>query len=158
MQRLDVMHPNKCDLIVGPLPLHDNIELVIAGTLERPYMTGRHVLDDFKRVSTMNFGRRHSSHGNSPHTGSRHTEPPLPCSPAMTIRQVLSHSGVYHCEIIFFLRLPESRFSSRTSSVVPYGQRMHYASAAMQLRVIDTVTCGALLMNHSARRENIKLL
>jgi len=28
----------------------------------------------------------------------------------------------------------------------------------MQLLVIDTVMCGALLMNHSASRENIKLL
>src|SRR5215813_15496465 len=84
VQRLDVMHPNKCDLIVGPLPLHDNIKLVVTGALERPDMTDRHVLDDFERVSTMDFGKRHSSHGNSPHTGSRsrgpgHTSRPLPC-------------------------------------------------------------------------------
>src|SRR5215475_12435656 len=122
MQRLDVMHPNKCDLIVGPLPLHDNIELVVAGTLERPYMTGRHVLDDFKRVSTMNFGKRHSSHGilRTPVAAARaqatqgatslfarndNTAGPLP------LRRV-------HCEIIFFRRLPESRFSSRKSKFV----------------------------------------
>ena len=43
--------------------------------------------------------------------------------------------------------------------MVSYAQRVpDYASAAMPLLVIDTVTCGALLMNHSAGRENIKLL
>src|SRR6185436_19183131 len=79
MQHLDVMHPSEQDLIVGPLPLHDNIKLVVAGTLERPYLAGRQVLDDFERVYTMNFGKSRPCYRNSAH--GRH---PLPvvCSQA----------------------------------------------------------------------------
>src|SRR3954454_3862739 len=62
MQSLDVTYPSEQDLIVGPLALHDDIKLVVAGTLELPYVTGRHVLDDFERVSTMTFGRSQSCH------------------------------------------------------------------------------------------------
>jgi hypothetical protein len=39
-----------------PTSPHDCNKLVLAGTLERPRVTGRNVLDQFERVSPMYFG------------------------------------------------------------------------------------------------------
>src|SRR5690349_22003689 len=46
----------------GPLPFYDRNKLVLAGTLERPRVTGRNVLDHFERVSDRKSTRLNSSH------------------------------------------------------------------------------------------------
>src|SRR5271154_6495859 len=50
MQRLDLAHPGEGDLIIGPAAGDDDRDLVFAGTLERPAVAGRHVLDDVERA------------------------------------------------------------------------------------------------------------
>src|SRR5882757_624608 len=53
MQRFDVVHPGKGDLVVGPLAAYQDRYLVLAGALERPVIGRRHTLDYFERVSSM---------------------------------------------------------------------------------------------------------
>src|SRR6266571_2451776 len=69
VQRLDVEHPGKGNLIVGPFSAHHNCELVFACTLERPLVSGRHTLDYFERISTtnVNVNNGHSCHRDFAH-------------------------------------------------------------------------------------------
>src|SRR5882724_12571179 len=50
MQRLDLGHPGKGQLVIGPLALGDDGHLVCAGAFERPVIIGGDVLDDRKRI------------------------------------------------------------------------------------------------------------
>src|SRR5215470_18543271 len=69
VQRLNVEHPGEGDLIVGPFPTHHDCELVLACTLERPLVSGRHTLDNFERISTtnVNVNNGHSCHRDFAH-------------------------------------------------------------------------------------------
>ena len=53
MQRLDIVHPGKGDLVVGPFAAHQDRDLVFAGALERPIIGRRHALDDFERIAAI---------------------------------------------------------------------------------------------------------
>src|ERR1700686_1688726 len=50
MQRLDLVHPGEGQLIVGPVALGDDRDLVLAGALERPVVIGGDVLANRERV------------------------------------------------------------------------------------------------------------
>src|SRR4051812_25257968 len=50
MQRLDFGHPGERQLIVGPVTLRDDGDLVVAGAFERPVVTGGDVLDHRERI------------------------------------------------------------------------------------------------------------
>src|ERR1700744_1421770 len=52
MQRLDLCHPGEGELIVGPLALGDDGDLVVAGTLERPVVMRGNILDRRERVAS----------------------------------------------------------------------------------------------------------
>src|SRR5215475_9729593 len=51
MQRLDLRHPGEGELIVGPLALGDDGNLVVARAFERPVVVGGDVLNHRKRVA-----------------------------------------------------------------------------------------------------------
>ena len=50
MQRLDLRHPGEGELVVGPVALGDDGDLIFAGTFERPIVIGGDILDHRKRV------------------------------------------------------------------------------------------------------------
>jgi hypothetical protein len=50
MQRLDLAHPGKGQLVVGPVALRYDRHLVLAGAFERPVVIGGDILDHRKRV------------------------------------------------------------------------------------------------------------
>src|ERR1700759_2432568 len=51
MQRLDLGHPGKGQLVIGPLAPGYDGDLVVAGALERPVVIGSDILDRRKRVA-----------------------------------------------------------------------------------------------------------
>src|SRR5262245_65967079 len=53
MQRFDIVHPGKGDLVVAPLAAHQDRDLVLASALKRPVVRRRHALDYFERISSM---------------------------------------------------------------------------------------------------------
>jgi len=55
MQRLEVEHPGERQLIVRPLPAHEDGDLVLAGALERPLVGRRHTLDHVKRIAARRY-------------------------------------------------------------------------------------------------------
>jgi len=50
MQRLDLSHPGKGELVVGPFALGDDGDLVFAGAFERPIIIGGNILDHRQRM------------------------------------------------------------------------------------------------------------
>ena len=50
MQRLDLGHPGKGQLVIGPLALGDDRHFIFAGAFERPVVIGRDVFDHRERV------------------------------------------------------------------------------------------------------------
>jgi hypothetical protein len=50
VQRLDLTHPGKGELVIGPFALGDDGNLVFAGTLERPIIIGGNILDHRQRM------------------------------------------------------------------------------------------------------------
>src|SRR5664280_2623944 len=50
MQRLDLVHPGEGELIVGPVALGDDGDLVLAGAFERPVVIGGDVFDHRERI------------------------------------------------------------------------------------------------------------
>src|SRR5262249_32148172 len=53
MERFDIVHPGKGDLVIGPPAAHQDRDLVLASTLKRPVVSRRHALDYFQRISSM---------------------------------------------------------------------------------------------------------